>query len=223
MRRLLCILLLLHAGFVRADVYAYREGADGLLLSDSPRQQRDFTLLYRAADHDRRSGKLDSQCLGRLSASARQLRRGDTRGGLRVVAETQAQRYSIDVDRAILDSAGRTALDPDLLRAMIWVESRCNNNAVSPKGARGLMQLMPDTARLYGVADPHDARANIDAGARYMRDLVAYFAGNVELALAAYNAGPRAVVNAGMRIPAYRETQAYVPAILTRMRLLKES
>ncbi len=220
MCRCLLILLLLYTGLARADVYAYREGADGLWLTDTPRQQRDFNLLYRAIDRDTRSGKLDSQCLGRLSASARP--EAPMRSTLRAVADTRAQQFSLDVDRAIRDSAGRTALDPDLLRAMIWVESRCNNAAVSPKGARGLMQLMPDTARLYGVTDAHDARANIDAGARYLRDLLAYFAGNVELALAAYNAGPRAVVNAGMRVPAYRETRAYVPAILERMQRLKQ-
>lgn len=214
MLRLLCALLLCGSAIARADVYAYREGNDGLWLTDTPRSQRDLRLLYRAIDHGSHPGKLDSQCLGRAAAAVRQ--RGE------LPAAARAERVSTDMDAAIQESAGRTALDPDLLRAMIWVESRCNPRAVSPKGARGLMQLMPETARLYGVADAQDARANIDAGARYLRDLLAYFSGNVELALAAYNAGPRAVVNAGMRIPPYRETRAYVPAILERMQRLKQ-
>lgn len=217
MLRLLCALLLFGSAIARADVYAYREGNGGLWLSDTPRSQRDLSLLYRAIDYGSHPGKLDSQCLGRAAAAVRQ--RGDLPGAAHAA---HAERISVDMDVAIRESAGRTALDPDLLRAMIWVESRCNPRAVSPKGARGLMQLMPETARLYGVADAQDARANIDAGARYLRDLLAYFSGNVELALAAYNAGPRAVVNAGMRIPPYRETRAYVPAILERMQRLKQ-
>jgi soluble lytic murein transglycosylase-like protein len=213
MLRLLCALLLCVSATARADVYAYREGNDGLWLTDTPRSQRDFSLLYRAIDRGVHPGKLDSQCLGHAAMALRQ------RG---LPGAVLAERVSTDMDVAIRESAGRTALDPDLLRAMIWVESRCNPRAVSPKGARGLMQLMPETARLYGVADAQDARANIDAGARYLRDLLAYFSGDVELALAAYNAGPGAVVKAGMRIPPYRETRAYVPAILERMQRLKQ-
>jgi soluble lytic murein transglycosylase-like protein len=108
-----------------------------------------------------------------------------------------------------------------LIHAVIWAESRCNPVAVSPKGARGLMQLMPGTARQYGVTDSFDPLQNIRGGARYLRDLLDLFGGNVELALAAYNAGPRSVVDARMRIPPYRETLAYVPAVLKRLALLR--
>ena len=117
--------------------------------------------------------------------------------------------------------AAGLGLDAHLLSAVIWAESRCNARAVSPKGAQGLMQLMPATARQYAVADPFDPLQNISGGARYLRDLLVLFAGNLELALAAYNAGPKSVIDARMRIPAYRETRAYVPAVLERMRFLK--
>lgn len=120
-------------------------------------------------------------------------------------------------------AAGAASIDPDLLKAVIWAESRCNPRALSPKGARGLMQLMPATARLYGVTDAFDPAQNVRAGARYLRDLLAYFSGNLELALAAYNAGPKSVVDARMRVPSFRETRAYVPAVLERLRALKRT
>jgi soluble lytic murein transglycosylase-like protein len=85
---------------------------------------------------------------------------------------------------------------------------------VSGKGAAGLMQLMPDTAKRYGVADRFDPRQNLEGGARYLRDLLRLFDNNVSLALAAYNAGENAVARYGNRIPPYRETLNYVPRVL---------
>jgi soluble lytic murein transglycosylase-like protein len=117
-----------------------------------------------------------------------------------------------------LDAIARAhGLDPHLVSAVIWAESRCDPRAVSPKGAAGLMQLMPATARAYGVADVFDPLQNMRGGARYLRDLVAMFPGKLDLALAAYNAGPRSVIDARMRVPPFRETRAYVPAVLSRM------
>ena len=220
MRGFACIFLLLHSISAFADVYVYREGSDGLWLTDAPRSEREASLLYRAADHGRRaSAQLDAQCLSRLSSAARDERAG--RRGTNVNAQVHAESVGSEVNAAILAAADKSNIDADLLRAVIWVESRCNYRALSSKGARGLMQLMPKTARLYGVTDVFDARENVLAGARYLRDLLGLFSGNVELALAAYNAGPRAIVAAGMRIPPFRETQAYVPAILARVQQLK--
>jgi soluble lytic murein transglycosylase-like protein len=221
MRSLLLLLLLLQAAPAGADVYAYGNGADALWFTDVPRAGHDWRLLYRAADAGRRaSAPLDAQCVARLVAGAPQ-ERGQGRDAA-YDADAQAGRITAEVGTAIDSAAEKWAIDPDLLRAVIWVESRCNRRALSAKGARGLMQLMPATARQYGVTDAFDARTNIWAGAGYLRDLLTYFSGNLELALAAYNAGPRAVVSSGMRIPPYRETQAYVPAILQHMRLLKQ-
>ena len=105
-------------------------------------------------------------------------------------------------------------LEPALLHAVVTVESGYNPGARSPKGAAGLMQLMPDTARRYAVRDIWDPRQNLDGGARYLRDLIGLFDGNLSLALAAYNAGEAAVIQHGNRIPPYPETRGYVPRVL---------
>lgn len=110
--------------------------------------------------------------------------------------------------------AVRHAVDPALVRAVIEVESRFHAGAVSPKGAVGAMQLMPDTARRYGVADRRNASQNIEGGVAYLKDLLARFNGNITLALAAYNAGENAVDRHGRVIPRYRETMLYVPQVL---------
>jgi soluble lytic murein transglycosylase-like protein len=111
--------------------------------------------------------------------------------------------------------AAKYDLSPQLLEALVWQESRWRTNAVSPVGARGLAQLMPGTARELGV-DPHDPAANLEGGARYLRQQLDRFDGNLEKALAAYNAGPGRVEAAG-GIPRIRETQDYVAAILARL------
>ncbi len=107
------------------------------------------------------------------------------------------------------------ALDPKLIEAVAWRESRFHAGARSTKGAIGVMQLMPETARDLGV-DPHDPAQNIRGGALYLRRMLSTFGGDVRLALAAYNAGPTAVRKHG-GVPPYAETQAYVTSILGRM------
>jgi hypothetical protein len=133
--------------------------------------------------------------------------------------------------KAALQLAARTHdIDYELLQALVATESGFDAQAVSPKGARGLMQLMPGTAQRYGVRGDaratletklFDPRVNIAAGSRYLRDLIALFQGRVELALAAYNAGEGAVQRAGNRIPDYRETQNYVKTVLQLYAYLK--
>lgn len=127
--------------------------------------------------------------------------------------------YAVQIDNA----ARQASLDPALVHAVIYVESRYNPAARSAKGAIGLMQLLPETAARYGVADPaRTPDANLRAGTRYLSDLMALFEGRLELALAAYNAGENAVFRHRLRIPPYRETREYVPAVLARYRELKE-
>jgi soluble lytic murein transglycosylase-like protein len=109
-----------------------------------------------------------------------------------------------------------------LLHAVIEVESNFNVAAVSPKGALGLMQLMPQTARQLGVADARDPAANIDGGARYLKQLLGRFGNDLPLALAAYNAGPAAVQRRGA-IPRFAETQLYVPRVIARYHSLQSS
>ena len=139
---------------------------------------------------------------------------------------------SVDLDRGAitvpLASAGPSAwsarvahlaakydLSPALIEALVWQESRWRQEAVSPVGARGLAQLMPGTARDLGV-DADDPNANLEGGARYLRQQLDRFGGNLEKALAAYNAGPGRVQQAG-GVPAIRETQQYVSAIIGRL------
>lgn len=114
----------------------------------------------------------------------------------------------------ILAAAQETKVDPALIRAVISVESGYNPSARSSAGAVGLMQLMPETAQRYGVKDRLDPAQNIHGGARYLRDLQLMFDNNLQLVLAAYNAGEQAVMKYGRRIPPYRETAAYVPKVL---------
>jgi soluble lytic murein transglycosylase-like protein len=116
---------------------------------------------------------------------------------------------------ALIDEAAqRAGINAALLRAMIAVESAFDPQALSPKGAQGLMQLRPETARRYGVSRPFDPRENLRAGASYIRDLLERYGQDTELALAAYNAGEDAVDRHGRTIPPFAETRAYVPAVL---------
>jgi soluble lytic murein transglycosylase-like protein len=112
-------------------------------------------------------------------------------------------------DRTIDVVARRYGLSPDLIKAVAMVESGFDPRAVSPKGAIGLMQLMPATAAEYGVEDPYDPDQSLDGGARVLRDLLDAFDGDLTLALAGYNAGPGAV-RRWRGVPAYRETRDYV-------------
>ncbi len=116
----------------------------------------------------------------------------------------------------VIEAAKNTQLDPALIHAVITAESNYNVNAVSQKGAVGLMQLMPDTARRYGLKNreiKHPDK-NIKAGAQYLADLIRMFDGDLKLALAGYNAGENVVVRYGRKVPPYAETQAYVPRVL---------
>jgi len=115
----------------------------------------------------------------------------------------------------IAELAARFDLSPALLEAVVWQESRWRANALSPVGARGLAQLMPGTAREMGV-DPDDPFANLEGGARYLRQQLDRFDGDVEKALAAYNAGPGRVIAAN-GIPRIRETQLYVASVMGRL------
>lgn len=134
------------------------------------------------------------------------------------------------VKHLLREAATQYRVDYELLQAVIATESGFDAAAVSPKGAVGLMQIMPATAQRYGVAMEHkiplekrltDPRTNIRVGARYLRDLIAMFPGQLELALAAYNAGEGAVLRAGSRVPNYRETQSYVRTVLQLYAVLK--
>jgi soluble lytic murein transglycosylase-like protein len=112
-------------------------------------------------------------------------------------------------------------LPSELIHAVILVESNYNPRARSVKGAQGLMQLMPATARRFGSADSWDPRQNILTGSKYLRWLMDYFGEDLELTIAAYNAGEGAVMQAGRKIPKFAETEKYVPKVLSAYRRAK--
>jgi soluble lytic murein transglycosylase-like protein len=123
-------------------------------------------------------------------------------------------------DPIIETAAASAALEANLLRAVIAVESGFNSRAVSKRGAIGLMQLMPATAMRFGVSNAFDPRQNVRAGAQYLKFLIERFDNDLSLALAAYNAGEQAVDRSGGQIPPFMETQAYVPRVLKIYRML---
>ena len=123
-----------------------------------------------------------------------------------------------ELKRVIDDVAAQVHIAPELLHAVIAAESRYDSRALSPRGAIGLMQLLPTTAMRFGARDPYIPRQNVLAGASYLKWLMALFQNDLELVLAAYNAGEQAVLKAGGRIPPYPETQAYVPRVLAYLR-----
>jgi len=137
------------------------------------------------------------------------------------VAPARPPQQSLQAMQAVLPLVARTAadirIDPALLMAVIHAESGFNAAALSPKGAVGLMQLMPATAGRYGSADPRDPAFNVRAGAAHLQYLIGRY-GNLSLALAAYNAGEGAVERHGMRVPPYTETQQYVPRVMSLYR-----
>jgi len=146
------------------------------------------------------------------------------RGEARWIAGPRTQSTPVTVTNArvpdayaakVAELAARYDLSPALIEAVVWQESRWHAGAVSPAGARGLAQLMPGTARQLGV-DPDDPLANLEGGARYLRAQLDRFGGDIEKALAAYNAGPGRVASAGA-VPAIRETQSYVASVMGRL------
>ena len=127
-----------------------------------------------------------------------------------------------EVDSFIVESGKRNSVDPLLLYSIMHQESSFKQRAMSYKGARGLMQLMPPTALRFGVRNIWDPKQNIEGGARYMRFLLDLFDGDVRLALAGYNAGEGAVMKYGYKVPPYSETQEYVRRIGKRYSMIRD-
>lgn len=143
-------------------------------------------------------------------------------GGVRTTRRVAAPAGG-DIDGLIDHHARQHSVRPDLVRAVIAVESAFNPRARSHKGAMGLMQLMPATAARFDVDRPYDPAQNIGAGVAYLRELLDRYRGDETLALAAYNAGPGAVDRYGLRVPPYRETRDYVRKVRTRTGMLASS
>jgi soluble lytic murein transglycosylase-like protein len=153
-------------------------------------------------------GQADYQLVSTaLSVQARQANQQ-----MPISPELKAMPHASEIETA----ARANNLDPALVHALIHVESRHNSNALSNKGAMGLMQVLPETAQRFGVNNPSSTQANLNAGTRYLRSLLDLFDQRLDLALAAYNAGEGAVLRHKNQIPPYRETQLYVPAVLNK-------
>ena len=195
----LCFLILsaalaLGSGAASAEFYARIDGDRVLvIISDTPPDDPRY-LLYKKD----RLGDIDPIVEEKTDASP----------GAEELAPSKFNGH-------ILAAARETQVDVALIRAVISVESGNNPSARSRAGAVGLMQLMPGTAKRYGVRNRLDPAQNIHGGARYLRDLQVMFDNNLQLVLAAYNAGEFAVMKYGRRIPPYRETVAYVPKVLS--------
>ncbi len=190
---LITALLLVSPVEARPRIYTYVD-AEGLRhYTDIPDNNR-YRLLVLPHDRTTSGDRYDSRLLAK------------------------AGQYDSIIERAAISAS----VEPNLLRAVILVESGFNPRAVSKRGAVGLMQLMPSTAVRFGVSNPYDARENVHAGARYLKFLIDRFGQDVQLALAAYNAGERAVDRHGGQIPPFTETMAYVPRVLKIYRRLRE-
>ncbi|MFT4267780.1 MAG: lytic transglycosylase domain-containing protein, partial [Xenophilus sp.] len=214
-------LLLLAAGpRAHADIYGYVD-EQGTAHFAAEKVDERYQLFFRnGRSFDTADG------LGRVLPPARLGRGlpGATGGSAQALLALFEKSPGYQAAKSALQEASRRhAIDYELLQALVATESGFDAGAVSPKGAIGLMQVMPATAARYGLqgdrrrtaeAKLHDPRLNIATGSRYLRDLIHMFDGSLELALAAYNAGEGAVQRAGNRIPDYRETQNYVKTVL---------
>lgn len=179
-----------HAGHA-ADVYV-SEASDGTPIYSTQAIDASYKLISKGATE---ASKVPT---GSLSESA----------------ELRKRREALEP--LIRQAANRNGLEPALVRAIAHVESRFNARAVSPAGAAGLMQLMPATAARYGTINRADPAQSLEGGARYMKDLLGQYRGNIALALAAYNSGERNVARHANRVPPFRETMLYVPEVLSR-------
>lgn len=183
-----------HAAVATADaIYLIDDGSESILLSDRREHPAGTASLV--------AGGLESAARRHAPPATR--RTGD-----------RFARERVAVADIVRSAAASHTLDPALIHAVIGVESGYAVRAVSPRGAQGLMQLMPPTSKGYGVTDPFDPGQNIFAGARHLRALLDRFGQNTALALAAYNAGAAAVSRHHEQIPPFAETAAYVPKVL---------
>jgi soluble lytic murein transglycosylase-like protein len=173
--------------FARADVYSFTDANGVTHFSNVPADSR-YQLLI-ATPTDAATAAPKEKSIDWLARSAQ-------------------------YDGVITGAAKAATIQAALVRAVIVVESGFNPRAVSKKGAIGLMQLQPATAKRYGVKNIFDPEQNVRAGAHYLSDLLTRFGSNLELALAAYNAGEEAVERYGRHVPPYRETLAYVPSVM---------
>ena len=216
---LLMALAVLYVTPARADVWGYVD-AQGIAHFSAARLDERYELFFRGGDGFTAGSAGNS---GKAVGSGPSLATGAAAAPARLLAYFEVSPNFKAVKHLLREASARHGMDYELLQALIATESGFDTRAVSPKGAVGLMQLIPPTAERYGVrADKNsaiqkkltDPAINIRAGARYLSDLIRMFPGQLELAVAAYNAGEGAVQRAGNRVPNYPETRNYVKTVM---------
>jgi soluble lytic murein transglycosylase len=188
------LLFVATAAHAAAKIYSYVDEQGVHHYTDVPDSNRYRLLVMRPQDRTVSGDRYDARLLARAS----------------------------QFDAIIENAASGAAVQPNLLRAVIVVESGFNARAVSKRGAMGLMQLMPATATRFGISDSFDPRQNVTAGARYLKFLLDRFGQNTSLALAAYNAGEDAVDRNGGQMPPFAETMEYVSRVLRIFKMLEQ-
>jgi soluble lytic murein transglycosylase-like protein len=191
---IIAALLVASSAYANPKIYSYVDDQGTRHFTDVPDNNRYRLLVLSTQDRTSSGDRYDSRLLAR------------------------ATQYDSIIEHAAISAA----VEPNLLRAVIVVESGFNSRALSKRGAVGLMQLMPATASRFGVSNPYDPRENVHGGARYLKFLMDRFGHNIGLALAAYNAGEEAVARNGGQIPPFSETMAYVPRVLKIYHMLAE-
>ena len=180
---------------VFADIYKYVDKHGRVILTDKPKNEKYKLLVKTWKGWEEKKSSIDYDKFSQ-----------------------NQKKYSSTIDYY----AGRYGLPKSLLHAVIRAESAYDPNAISRAGAVGLMQLMPETARRYGVSNRRNPSSNVNGGSRYLRDLLNMFNNNLVLALAAYNAGEGAVKRHGNKIPPYKETRNYVRKVIDYYREYKK-
>jgi soluble lytic murein transglycosylase-like protein len=195
------VLVLLAGVFApaQANYYLYQLPDGSRVITDRPRYEKEYKLVRQSRDMLNMGRHAASQASFNTAPAANYLR----------------------FENLIYSAARQYQVEPALIKAVIHTESYFNPNATSRKGASGLMQLMPQTAELYGVTDLYSPQQNIDAGVRHLRDLIERYPERIRWVLAAYNAGITAVER-HQGIPPYRETQEYVVKVLRLQQFYSE-
>ena len=191
---LITVLLMASSAIARPQIYTYLDADGQRHYTDVPDNNRYRLLVLSPHDRTASGDRFDSMLLAK------------------------AGQYDSIIEKAAVSAS----VEPNLLRAVIVVESGFNSRAVSKRGAVGLMQLMPATATRFGVSNRYDPFENVHGGARYLKFLIDRFGQDVRLALAAYNAGEDAVDRNGGQIPPFSETMAYVPRVLKIYQMLRQ-
>lgn len=214
MRITVFVLALFISNEVMADIYKYTDNYGRIYYTDKPRNSlykriiktKAFRYIPPVSNYESQFRSFSGAYLGKFHAFSG----GNNLGKANAFSGVNKKRFTDLIQQA----AYRHQVDAKLVHAVIQTESAYNSTAESPKGAVGLMQLMPDTARRFGVTDRNDPDQNVNGGTRYLRYLIDLFNPNLDLAVAAYNAGENAVIRYNNTIPPYPETQNYVRQVL---------